>query len=378
MNKIKFLFLAAVLIICTYAASAEDSPFSAALTRTEYLKGDTVYLKISFETNPYAAEFEVGYTPDSLEYISFKTDADSPVYIPDAYINGSCITAAYTKTGQNPLANVCEVLFEFKVIAEKSASVTLKRVTAIDSELGSADFEINRVCTVNISSPVPTPAPSHGGGGGGGGGGSRKPSGSVVLPAATPAPSPEIISSTPAPETVLPFEDISADAWYKDYVSVLFEKNIISSDTRFRPDDGISRAEFIKLLVTAFNIPAVYGTPEFKDCTPGAWYNGYISAAASAGIVNGADGMIYPDESVCRQDICVMLERILKLEAEISLEFTDAEDISGYAADAVKKLCAADIISGLSDGRFDPQGKATRAHAAKMICLALSKYTEGK
>ena len=48
-------------------------------------------------------------------------------------------------------------------------------------------------------------------------------------------------------------------------------------------------------------------------------------------------------------------------------DFSDSEQISDYAADAINALVSGKIISGIGGGLFDPLASATRAQAAKMI-----------
>ena len=49
--------------------------------------------------------------------------------------------------------------------------------------------------------------------------------------------------------------------------------------------------------------------------------------------------------------------------------FSDADDISDYAAEAVSALSSAGIINGYENGIFDPNGKLTRAQTAKLVYL---------
>ena len=49
--------------------------------------------------------------------------------------------------------------------------------------------------------------------------------------------------------------------------------------------------------------------------------------------------------------------------------FADDSVIEDYAKEAVYQLTAQGIINGFEDGSFRPDDTATRAQAAKMICL---------
>ncbi len=370
MNKFK-IFLIAVLIIGTHNIFAQDG-IKAGLTKTEYWIDDAVNLKIepNFSDSTYAAAFEVSYTKETLEFTGFETDNEN-VFVADTLDDGGMLTSAFTKVGKKTGETVASVTFSFKVKAEGEASVKLLKITEIDTELNETETVCGQEYQVNIVNPVPTPAPtrepSHSSSGGGG---KSSGGGIVSLPKPTATPTPEIIpQKTPEPVT-LPFEDVSPDSWAAEYILRLYEKGIISEDIKFRPDDKISRAEFIKLVTVAFDVPPVYEAASFEDCDKSAWYSSYISAAAAAGIVTGSDGKIYPDNNITRQDVCVILSRIIDVTELKDIEFADFADISDYAAEAVCELYSAGIISGMPDGSFKPLEGTTRAQAVKMICMA--------
>lgn len=58
--------------------------------------------------------------------------------------------------------------------------------------------------------------------------------------------------------------------------------------------------------------------------------------------------------------------------------FTDLSSASSYATNAIKDVAEAGIITGKSDGVFDPQGNATRAEALTIILNALSLHPQVK
>ena len=85
-------------------------------------------------------------------------------------------------------------------------------------------------------------------------------------------------------------------------------------------------------------------------------------------------------ESLTREDLAVILERILKntdTEAVSDTVYTDAENISDYAIDAVNFVTAMGIMEGY-DGAFDPKGQVTRAQAAKVMGKLLYEIQRGE
>ena len=56
------------------------------------------------------------------------------------------------------------------------------------------------------------------------------------------------------------------------------------------------------------------------------------------------------------------------LPAEDALDaFTDREDISDYALDALNWAVTQGIVNGMPENRIEPQGAANRAQAATML-----------
>ncbi len=218
------------------------------------------------------------------------------------------------------------------------------------------------------STSTPTPAPGQQGGGGGGGG--------EVTVVVTPSPEP---SAKPINERYIDIDDVS---WAWEAIENLSDNNIFAgySDKTFRPNNSILREEFIKIVVVGvvgadkINMSA---TPSFTDAKTG-WFAPYVAAAEANGITAGmGDGLFGTGAKISRQDMAVMLYRILN-DAGVRMDtkayaFTDADDISDYAADAVYALKNMAIISGDPDGSFRPDGETTRAEAAILLYRTLDK-----
>ena len=63
----------------------------------------------------------------------------------------------------------------------------------------------------------------------------------------------------------------------------------------------------------------------------------------------------------------------ITLNAEQAAAFHDAQDIAGYAKEAVTAMHQAGIINDAGNGTFNPQGTATRAEAAVILYQLLMK-----
>lgn len=180
------------------------------------------------------------------------------------------------------------------------------------------------------------------------------------------------------------FSDIDGVDWAKEAILYLNSKKILSGDGngKFRPNDSITREEFTKLVVVAFDIPSAKNSTAFDDVDEENWAKDYINAAYENGIVNGiGESKFGYGTNISRQDMALMVlraaEKAGKTFEEGEITSTDATEVADYAKEAVGKMMKAGIINGFSDNTFAPNANATRAQAAKII-YALIKGTEVK
>ncbi len=168
------------------------------------------------------------------------------------------------------------------------------------------------------------------------------------------------------------FKDLADYEWAKSAIEYLQDKNIISgtAENIFSPSDTVKREEFVKMLVLIMGKYNANASADFADVPSGHWSESYIASAVEAGLVQGIDsesfGLGY---EISREDACVLLYRALaeKTSENSPKEFTDADEISDYAKEAVDLMSALGIISGMDDGSFKPADAMTRAQAAKLL-----------
>ena len=205
--------------------------------------------------------------------------------------------------------------------------------------------------------------------GGGGGGGSRGNGGSVMGGAVV---SNDLLNQSTASEGR--FVDVQDSHWAKLPIESLAAVNILTgyADGTFGPDKIVTREEFVKMIISAFNIPAMKSEASFKDVPQDFWAANYIYTAEANGIITGiSDERFGVGQPITRQDMAVIINRVVTYKA-ISIDsgeasFADGAEIADYASEAVLRLAGAKIINGLPDGTFRPAGSLTRAEAAKVI-----------
>ena len=211
--------------------------------------------------------------------------------------------------------------------------------------------------------------PGNGGGGGSSGGNSSSGSNAPYVPII------DQDNKEQDAETVPVFEDLAGYEWAQEAIETLAEQHFISGvgDNTFEPARQITREEFVKILTSAFALVDSSAACSFEDVSPDAWYYTYVASAVESGIVSGKSPTVFGTGAyITREEIAALLVRvadrqsILLSEGE-EKEFTDSDEIAGYAQDAVSRLASAGIINGRDDGRFAPQETATRAEAARLI-----------
>lgn len=161
--------------------------------------------------------------------------------------------------------------------------------------------------------------------------------------------------------------------WAENNIRELVAKNIIDGypDGTFKPENIITRAEFVSILVKAFELEPQSGKP-FAD-TSGHWGKDIIATAASHGIVEGYDENNFgPDDAITREQMAVIIVKAARLTpVTAQLSFLDSSSVSGWAQQAMATAVQNGIISGYSDNTVRPQGKATRAEAVAVVVNAL-------
>ena len=174
------------------------------------------------------------------------------------------------------------------------------------------------------------------------------------------------------------FSDIDDVEWAKEAIIYLYNHNIINGmgDGRFEPQQQITREQFIVMLVNAMGLELTDDDTGFGDVVEGSYYEKHIAAAVKNGITTGiGDGLFGVGEPITRQDLCVMVYRAMfnSDTAEIQNQFTDRDEISEYAQNAVDYMAEKGIVNGFEDGTFGAKQLCTRAQAAKILYGVLNK-----
>jgi len=171
------------------------------------------------------------------------------------------------------------------------------------------------------------------------------------------------------------FRDI-AGHWAEKLIAAWTARGLVGGypDSTFRPDISISRAEFLALVNRAFGYTETAAVT-FHDIAETDWYAAEFATAAAVGYIGGySDGTAKPQNPITRQEVAVVLERILPIaevsednEDTIDANFTDQAQTPEWSKTAIATAVKGGYMSGYPDGTFQPDKPITRAEALAVL-----------
>jgi hypothetical protein len=105
-----------------------------------------------------------------------------------------------------------------------------------------------------------------------------------------------------------PYPDVKSTHWAYRYITNVTKQGYMKGyeDGSFHPDEPISRAELVALVLQVRGIPTIPGLPGFSD-TQGHWAQDLIATAKSKGLISGmGDNKFLPDDATERQVAAAM------------------------------------------------------------------------
>ncbi|MCL2343980.1 MAG: S-layer homology domain-containing protein [Firmicutes bacterium] len=192
------------------------------------------------------------------------------------------------------------------------------------------------------------------------------------------------------------FKDTPTDAWYYQYLQPMVQLGIINGypDGTFKPDQTVTRGEFIKMIGVGFEdlmsllapLPSDihWAEPAYVSCKDAevlAVRSG--DQASSAEFPSIQEGVLFPctaqalDTPITRYEMAVLSVNTMtavKAEPRVTLQdaashIADYSSVSDSTKDYVEQVFGKGVINGYPDGSFGGDRTLTRAEAAKVIYL---------
>jgi rubrerythrin len=164
-------------------------------------------------------------------------------------------------------------------------------------------------------------------------------------------------------------------SWAYSQISDLISQGGISGypDGTFKPDNSVTRAEFISMINKAFHYNTTAAI-SFSDVSPGDWFYNDIAKATVAGYISDyPDGTMKPENAISRAEaasIIMKLDKLTELGAPV-VAFKDAASFS-WSKVAIEVVTSAKIMNGYPDSSFKPANNITRGEAVIVLDQALT------
>lgn len=167
--------------------------------------------------------------------------------------------------------------------------------------------------------------------------------------------------------------------WAEKYIAVLQQNGTIGGfpDGSFKPNNGITRAQFAAIAMKALNLPEAGRPAKFRDLSQKHWAYKAVSAVSDAGLVGGyPDGSFRPEDRITRTQAFVILSKALKKaddDAKVLSRYKDGEKVPAWAIPSVAKAANAGIVVNYPDAyKIRPGDEATRAEVAALTYQTMS------
>lgn len=179
---------------------------------------------------------------------------------------------------------------------------------------------------------------------------------------------------------------LKCSSWADSYVNEALEYDIIPD---FMKDDdltkNITREDFCELAYLTVqevsdsnSIVITYSNREthFYDTD-----NKAVTALKRLGVISGRTSTKFdPDGLLTREEAAYILARmteVFELTKFVNNDgFKDRNEISSYAKESVNTVCGMNIMSGMGDGSFDPDGYYTKEQAVSTMIRFINNFPD--
>jgi len=165
--------------------------------------------------------------------------------------------------------------------------------------------------------------------------------------------------------------------WAQSQIQNMITRGVIAGypDNTFKPDNSITRAEFITMTNRAFSFNST-AQINYTDVHTSDWFAPEIAKAKAAGYISGyLDGSMKPNNQITRQEVAVIIANVMKLDTTAGngalSKYSDAAAIPAWSSNAIAAMVKAGYLNGYPDGTFKALEPTTRAMAAVILSSTL-------
>lgn len=180
------------------------------------------------------------------------------------------------------------------------------------------------------------------------------------------------------------FSDVPLDQWFAKYVESAESMGIVSGDSKtglFYPGREVNKAEFLKMLLKAFEVDVSEYTINhisINDVSPDAWFAPYFQFAHKFGIIESdANGNAYPAKMLTRKEAAQLIFAIMDkghgLSPQKFLNLTEQHLIEVITAIEESKISKAALSVLAAEGFIE---KTVKMLPENKIVLSAEKITK--
>ncbi|WP_449600368.1 S-layer homology domain-containing protein [Paenibacillus sp. Marseille-Q9583] len=160
--------------------------------------------------------------------------------------------------------------------------------------------------------------------------------------------------------------------WAQQQIESWLEKGWLKGfeDGSVKPNQSISRAEFVALVNRFFEITKSQPV-KFTDLPASGLVYEEFSKAVTQGYIMGYGDKVRPNDPVTRQEVAVIISKLLRLEEPQNLsvldQFKDRDQIASWSEKKIAGMINSGSMKGYPNGNFAPAQAMTRAEAVALL-----------
>ncbi|MRZ80004.1 DUF5011 domain-containing protein [Paeniclostridium sordellii] len=176
--------------------------------------------------------------------------------------------------------------------------------------------------------------------------------------------------------------DISGH-WAKKEINQFISSGYVNGyeDNTFRPDNSITRAEFVKLVNKYFEFNNKEDI-KFSDINTNDWYYKDICIASKAGYINGYEDKTFrPNKTITREEVSKILISIKNKQDNVYdklNKYPDKNKVSNWAKPYVEGAIEQGYLKGNDLGFLNPTNNITRAESVTILSRVSKEKPEIK
>ncbi|CEK30576.1 glucan endo-1 [[Clostridium] sordellii] len=176
--------------------------------------------------------------------------------------------------------------------------------------------------------------------------------------------------------------DISGH-WAKKEINQFISSGYVNGyeDNTFRPDNSITRAEFVKLANKYFGFNNKEDI-KFSDINTNDWYYNDICIASKSGYINGYEDKTFrPNKTITREEVSKILISIKNKQDNVYdklNKYPDKNKVSNWAKPYVEGAIEQGYLKGNDLGFLNPTNNITRAESITILSRVVKEKPEIK